>query len=96
MAFVVCEPCRDCKYTDCVVVCPCECFYEDDRQLYINPQNCIDCAACKEECPVGAIFPDIGVPSQWSHYVEMNAEKSAELIASNRGHITEKRARPGD
>src|SRR5204863_49815 len=55
MAFVVCEPCRDCKYTDCVVVCPCDCFYQDDAQLYIDPDVCIDCDACVPECPVEAI-----------------------------------------
>src|SRR4051794_15394898 len=59
MAYVVCEPCRDCKYTDCVVVCPCECFYQDDRMLYIDPEHCIDCDACRAECPVDAIFPDV-------------------------------------
>jgi hypothetical protein len=52
MAFVVCEPCRDCKYTDCVTVCPCECFYQDDEMLYIDPSECIDCAAS-----VGEIHP---------------------------------------
>jgi ferredoxin len=56
MAFVVCEPCRDCKYTDCVCVCPCECFYEDGQMLYIDPDACIDCEACVPECPVEAIF----------------------------------------
>src|SRR4051794_33718549 len=45
MAYVVCEPCNDCKYTDCVAVCPCDCFYQDERQLYIDPDPCIDCAA---------------------------------------------------
>src|SRR5262245_24067730 len=52
MAFVVCEPCRDCKYTDCVVVCPCDCFYQDDTMLYIHAVDCIDCEACVPECPV--------------------------------------------
>src|SRR5205807_3694115 len=49
---VVCEPCRDCKYTDCVVVCPVDCFYQDERMLYIDPLDCIDCGACIPECPV--------------------------------------------
>src|SRR5437764_15431382 len=61
MAFVDCEPCRDCKYTDCVVVCPCDCFYQDDTMLYIHPVDCIDCEACVPECPVEAIFHDENV-----------------------------------
>src|SRR5207302_2149199 len=56
MAYVVCEPCHDCKYTDCVVVCPCNCFYQDDTMLYIDPVECIDCEACVPECPADAIF----------------------------------------
>ena len=75
MAHVVTEPCVGCKYTDCVVVCPCECFYADDRQLYIDPVDCIDCGACIPECPVGAIFRDADVPAQWEGYVELNAER---------------------
>lgn len=89
MAFVVCEPCRDCKYTDCVVVCPCECFYQDDRQLYIDPDHCIDCDACLPECPVDAIFRDVSVPGPWAHFIELNAVRSKELMA-NSGHITER------
>ena len=45
MSHVVCNPCHDCKYTDCVTVCPCDCFYEDENQLYIDPEDCIDCCA---------------------------------------------------
>lgn len=88
MAFVVCEPCRDCKYTDCVVVCPCECFYQDVQMLYIDPLECIDCEACVPECPVEAIFPDRNVPEQWTNYIQLNAARSAELIST--GHITDK------
>jgi ferredoxin len=91
MAFVVCEPCRDCKYTDCVVVCPCDCFYQDDRQLYIDPENCIDCDACVPECPVEAIFADTNVPSPWSGYIQLNAERVLALRQTG-GHITEKQA----
>ncbi|HEV2946576.1 MAG TPA: 4Fe-4S binding protein [Gemmataceae bacterium] len=88
MAFVVCEPCRDCKYTDCVVICPCECFYQDDQMLYIDPLQCIDCEACVPECPVEAIFPDTSVPEQWTSYIQLNSERSAELMKT--GHIIEK------
>src|SRR5579859_2132977 len=52
MAYVVCAPCSECKYTDCVVVCPVDCFYQDAEQLYIDPEECIDCGGCVPECPV--------------------------------------------
>ena len=90
MAFVVCEPCRDCKYTDCVVVCPMDCFYEDGSMLYIDPLECIDCDACAAECPVDAIFPDTQVPAAWAHFIPLNAERVAAL-KENGGHLTEKR-----
>src|SRR4029079_12260131 len=86
MAFVVCEPCRDCKYTDCVVVCPCDCFYHDDSQLYIDPNHCIDCEACASECPVEAIYSERDVPIQWVQYVQLNAERVSGLKGSG-GHI---------
>src|SRR5262245_59705119 len=88
MAFVVCEPCRDCKYTDCVAVCPCECFYQDEQMLYIDPLQCIDCDACVPECPVEAIFPERAAPGRWTSYVQLNAERSVALKET--GHITEK------
>jgi ferredoxin len=91
MAFVVCEPCHDCKYTDCVVVCPCDCFYEDDKQLYIDPTDCIDCQCCVPECPVEAIFHDSSVPAQWVHFVQLNAERAAGLKEAG-GNITEKKS----
>lgn len=90
MAFVVCEPCRDCKYTDCVTVCPVECFYEDGIQLYIDPIECICCEACVAECPVAAIFEETQVPAEWSAFVQLNAERSASLKAGD-GHITERK-----
>jgi ferredoxin len=89
MAYVVCEPCRDCKYTDCVAVCPCECFYQDDRMLYIDPLDCIDCAACVPECPVEAIFEETTVPGPWVQFVHLNADRAAALKATG-GHITER------
>ena len=91
MAYVVCEPCHDCKYTDCVVVCPCECFYEDGSMLYIDPQHCIDCEACVPECPVEAIYHDTLVPAQWTHFIAINALRSAEIIASGNGNVLEKK-----
>jgi len=75
MAHVVTEPCVNCKYTDCVVVCPMECFYGDETQLYIDPVDCIDCGACIPECPVGAIYRDADVPAKWTSFVQLNAER---------------------
>jgi ferredoxin len=89
MALVVCAPCHDCRYTDCVVVCPCDCFYQDEEQLYIDPEECIDCEACIPECPVEAIFPESSVPSQWKQYIQLNAERVAALKPAG-GNITEK------
>ena len=91
MAFVVCDPCRDCKYTDCVVVCPCDCFYQDDFQLYIDPEHCIDCEACVAECPVEAIFHDSNVPDQWTDYIQLNAERASALRTTG-GNINAKAA----
>jgi ferredoxin len=70
MTHVVAEPCVDCKYTDCVVVCPVECFYEGERMLYIHPEECIDCEACVPECPVEAIFYEDNLPEKWASYTE--------------------------
>ena len=75
MAFVVTEPCVDCKYTDCVVVCPCDCFHEGERMLFIDPEHCIDCEACVPECPVEAIFHEDNVPEPWRDYIQLNAEE---------------------
>ncbi len=73
MTYVVCEPCVNCKYGDCAETCPVECFYEGDDQLYINPEECIDCDACVSVCPVDAIFPEDEVPSQWQDFIDKNA-----------------------
>src|SRR5438270_13689240 len=90
MAFVVCEPCHDCKYTDCVVVCPMECFYHDDWQLYIDADECIDCEACVPECPVEAIYHETTVPEPWRQFIPLNVERVAAL-KTNGGNITERR-----
>jgi ferredoxin len=78
MTHVVAQPCSGCKYTDCVVVCPVECFYEGEQMLYIQPEECIDCEARVPECPVEAIFHEDNLPDEWSSYLELNAEKAAE------------------
>lgn len=72
MSHVVCEPCVDCKYTDCVTVCPVNCFYEAPNTLLINFDECIDCTACVPECPVEAIFAEGDVPEQWASFIELN------------------------
>ena len=89
MPHVVTAPCHDCKYTDCCVVCPVECFYQDDAMLYIDPGDCIDCEACVPECPVEAIFSDANIPDQWQSYVQLNSER-AEALKAGDGHITDK------
>jgi len=73
MAYVVADPCVKCKYTDCVAVCPVDCFYEGKNSLAINPDECIDCGACEPECPTTAIFEESELPSKWSIYAEINA-----------------------
>ena len=90
MAYVVCEPCCDCKYTDCVVVCPTDCFYQDGTQLYVDPVECIDCGACEPECPVEAIFLESHVPTKWTQFIQLNAERVVAL--KDIGHITEQQA----
>jgi ferredoxin len=90
MAYVVTQPCHDCKYTDCVTVCPVDCFYQDDWMLYINPDECLCCGACVPECPVEAIFDEAEVPAKWANFVELNAERARALAGAGEGHITEK------
>ena len=74
MTFVVCEPCIKCKFTDCVDVCPVAAFREGENMLAIDPDECIDCGVCVDECPVTAIYPDDEVPEKWEEYTELNAK----------------------
>jgi ferredoxin len=83
MAYVVCEPCVDCKYTDCVEVCPVDCFHEAEKTLYIDPQECIDCSLCIPECPVEAIFADVDVPERWQSFIELNAREASKYPVIN-------------
>ncbi len=76
MAFVVTDNCILCKYTDCVEVCPVDCFYEGPNFLVIDPDECIDCALCEPECPAEAIYEEGDVPADQQHFVELNAELS--------------------
>lgn len=91
MAMVVTEPCFGCKYTDCVVVCPMECFHEGEQMLFIHPDECVDCDACVPECPVSAIFHEDDVPQAWQPYIELNRE-----MASTCPSITERKQPPAD
>ncbi len=75
MAYIITEPCIGTKDKSCVDVCPVDCIYgtDEDEQLYIHPDECIDCGACVPECPVEAIFAEEDVPEQWQSYTEKNA-----------------------
>ena len=78
MAFVVTESCIKCKYTDCVEVCPVDCFHEGPNFLVIDPEECIDCALCEPECPVQAILSEDELPESQHHFIALNAELAAE------------------
>jgi ferredoxin len=72
MAHVVAEPCIKCKYMDCIDVCPVECFHEGVNFVVIDPEECIDCRACIDECPVRAIYPEGDLPPKWYPYMKLN------------------------
>ena len=74
MTYVVVENCIKCKYTDCVDVCPVDCFHEGPNFLVIDPEECIDCTLCEPECPAEAIFAEDDVPAGQEHFIELNAE----------------------
>lgn len=74
MAFVVTENCIKCKYTDCVDVCPVDCFREGPNFLVIDPDECIDCSICVPECPAEAIFAEDDVPQDQRQFIPLNAE----------------------
>ena len=78
MTFVVLEDCIKCKYTDCVEVCPVECFHEGPNFLVIDPEECIDCALCVPECPINAIVPEKDVPEDQREFLQINADLAAE------------------
>ena len=76
MTFVVTEACIKCKYTDCVEVCPVDCFYEGENMLVIHPDECIDCGVCEPECPIEAILPDTDEKAE--DWLELNRKYSEE------------------
>ena len=77
MPYVIAEPCIGVKDKSCVDVCPVNCTYEGDDQLYISPNECIDCAACEAACLVTAIFFEEDLPEQWRTYTEKNRSWTA-------------------
>jgi NAD-dependent dihydropyrimidine dehydrogenase PreA subunit len=76
MPYVITEPCIGVKDASCVDVCPVDCIHttEDSEQYYINPDQCIDCAACELACPVTAIFHEQDVPEEWKRFTQVNAD----------------------
>jgi len=91
MAYVVTEPCIKCKYTDCVDVCPVDCFREGPNFLVIDPDECIDCTLCVPECPVEAIFAEDDVPTGQMPFIALNAELAKQWPA-----IIERKSPPAD
>ena len=84
MTYVVVENCIKCKYTDCVEVCPVDCFYEGENMLVIHPDECIDCGVCEPECPAEAIKPDTAKGLE--DWLKLNAD-----MAQNWPNLTKKR-----
>lgn len=76
MPYIIAEPCVGVKDKSCVAVCPVDCIHEAGDQLYIDPNECIDCGLCEPECPVDAIFMEDEVPDQWKSFIQINADLS--------------------
>ena len=91
MAYVVTESCIKCKYTDCVDVCPVDCFREGPNMLVIDPDECIDCTLCVPECPVEAIFAEDDVPDDQQAFIALNKE-----LAAGWPPIIERKPAPAD
>ena len=91
MTYVVTEGCINCKYTDCAVVCPVDCFHEGPNFLAIDPDECIDCGLCEPECPTKAIYAEDDLPEDQTDFIELNAR-----LASSWPVINEKKDAPAD
>lgn len=91
MTFVVTESCIKCKYTDCVEVCPVDCFYEGPNFLVIHPDECIDCALCEPECPVNAIVSEDDLTDEQKQFQQLNAD-----LAQTWPNITAMKDAPDD
>ena len=81
MTYTIAEPCIDVKDRACVDECPVDCIYEGTRMLYIQPDECVDCAACEPVCPVTAIFYEDDVPSEWKQFTPINAEFFSDAVS---------------
>lgn len=79
MTTTVTENCRRCRFTECVSVCPVDCFHGDEVMLYIDPDICIDCGACIPLCPVQAIYEDTDIPPEQERWIQLNAERAPKL-----------------
>jgi ferredoxin len=91
MTYVVTEACIKCKYTDCVDVCPVDCFREGPNMLVIDPDECIDCTLCVPECPVEAIFAEDDVPDAQKEFIDLNR-----TLAQGWKPIIERKTAPAD
>lgn len=91
MTFLVTEKCIRCKYTDCVEVCPVDCFYEGPNMLVIHPDECIDCGLCEPECPVNAIYVEDDLPEKYKEFLALNKE-----LARKWPNITHRKDAPPD
>ncbi len=91
MTFLVTEKCIRCKYTDCVEVCPVDCFYEGPNMLVIDPDECIDCGLCEPECPVKAIYVEDDLPEEYQKFLALNKE-----LAKQWPNITQRKDPPAD
>ncbi|MBT4962984.1 MAG: ferredoxin family protein [Francisellaceae bacterium] len=89
MTFVVTEQCIRCRYTDCVEVCPVDCFHVGENFLVINPDECIDCALCEPECPVEAIYPEDELPEKYQNFLKINADLAEKwpVISESKGPL---------
>jgi ferredoxin len=87
MTYVVTDKCIGCKHTDCIEVCPVDCFYEGENFLAISPDECVDCGLCEIECPIDAIVSESELPQEKLYLLALNAE-----LAGVWPKITEKKA----
>lgn len=96
MTYIVTDNCIACKYTDCVEVCPVDCFYEGENMLVIHPDECIDCGVCEPECPAEAIKPD--TESGLDNWLELNRKYSAVWpnLTERREELPEAKERDGE
>jgi ferredoxin len=91
MTFVVTEQCIRCKYTDCVEVCPVDCFHEGPNFIVIDPEVCIDCALCVPECPIDAIYDEKDLPEEYAEFLQINAELAQQwpVITATKDPLTD-------